>query len=238
MTKINCEARLALSQRQRRFEWQLARDEQTRAAARLVAGRTHDLLNLVQIAKLATLQLEPLCGQEGQEFVADLLKAADDAERSLHELMAVARPDVTVATPTNVGHAAPEAVPRSIEGGARVGAAIDATLAALRPALDVTVHLATSPDACTRCSREELEHLMIGLALDAAEHVSKIELFVRERAIHGEPWIEIVRTTPPLPAGDGFELRTVHAIAERAGGEVAASEGRGAVELIVALPAA
>src|SRR4051794_8145034 len=77
MTKT--EARLALAQRQRRFEWDLARDEQSRAAANLVAGKTHDLFNLVQIVQLASLELAKRCGDAGKEFIDDLLRSAEDA---------------------------------------------------------------------------------------------------------------------------------------------------------------
>jgi hypothetical protein len=216
MTKT--EARLVLAQRQRRFEWELARDEQTRAAARFVAGRTHDLLNLIQIAKLAGLQLETMCGELGKEFIADLLKAGDDASNQLNEMMEVARPDVVIAR------------------GAPVGAAIDAALALMRPAIDVDVHLATSPDTCTLCSAQELEHLVIGLALDAVDAgAERIELFVRERTINNAPWIEVVRSS--ASPDDPFELRAVTAIAEKAGGELATSERRdGGSEIVVALP--
>jgi hypothetical protein len=218
MTKTD--ARLALAQRQRRFEWELAREEQTRAAARFVAGRTHDLLNMVQIAKLASLQLETMCSAQGKEFIDDLLKAAEDAEVQLGELMAVARPDVV------------------IERGAPVGAAIDAALTRLRDAIEVDIHLATSPDTRTRLSAHELEHLLIGLALDVIDgEAGRIELFVRERAIDGKPWIEVVRATSKLPANDTFELRAVTAIANKAGGELATSDRRGGgSELIVSLP--
>ena len=222
MTKT--EARLALAQKQRRFEWELARDEQTRAAARFVAGRTHDLLNMVQIAKLAGMALETMCSDQGKEFVADLLKAAEDAQVQLTELMAVARPDVVLAP------------------GAPVGAAIDAALTHLRQAMEVDIHLATSPDTRTRLTAQELEHLLIGLALDvidaeARPSPARIELFVRERTINNTPWIEVVRTTSKPPANDSFELRTVTAIATKAGGELATSDRRdGGSELVVAVP--
>ncbi|MEO8704608.1 MAG: hypothetical protein ABI867_31425 [Kofleriaceae bacterium] len=213
------EARLVLAQRQRRFEWELARDEQTRAAARMVAGRTHDLLNLIQIVQLATLQLDTMCGSDGKEFIDDLLRAADDSQRSMTELMEAARPEVAITR------------------GDPVGAAVDAALATLRPALAVDIHLALSADTCTRCSARELEHLLIGLVLDVCDEVDHIELFVRERRIGDHPWIEIVRSTDHAPEGDRFELRAVTAIAERAGGELATSERRGGgAELVVALP--
>lgn len=224
MTKT--EARLLLAQRQRRFEWELARDEQTRAAARLVAGRTHALLNVVQIVQLATPHLEASCDETSQVFLADLARAVTAAQAELSELLEVARPD--------------EAIVR----GAPVGAAVASTLDTLRPALDVDIHLATAPDTCTRCTGEELEHLLIGLALEAidrADHPERtpahVELAVRERAIAGAPWIEIVQASTGTRETDQFELRVVSAIAHKRGGEVATSERRGGgVELVVALP--
>lgn len=210
---------LALSQRQRRFEWQLARDEQTRAAGRFVSGKTHDLMNLVQIVQLATLELEQRCEATAKEFLDDLTRAARDTQRSLEDMMAVARPDEVI-------------VP-----GAPVGAAVDAAIGALRPAIAVDIHLATPPDTVTRCTAGELEHILIGLALDLVEDPGPIDLYVRERAIDGKPWIEIVRSSAFVPAGDRFELRAVEAIAKRAGGELAISDRRGGgEELVVALP--
>ena len=217
MTKT--EARLVLSERQRRFEWQLARDEQTRVAAKLVSGKTHDMLNVVQIVQLATLELEKRCDATAREFLDDLMRAANDAQRSLTELMAVARPDETITR------------------GAPVGRAVDAALGLLREAIDVDIHLATSPDSATRCTAAELEHILIGLALDIADDPTRIELTVRERDINGAPWIEIVRASAYVPAGDRFELRAVETIAVRAGGELATSDRRGGgEELVVALP--
>jgi hypothetical protein len=80
------------------------------------------------------------------------------------------------------------------------------------------------------------------MALDVAAIASpteeRVELYVRERAIDGVPWIEIVRSTPAVPEGERFELRVVEAIATKAGGEVTRSDRRGGgEELVVALPA-
>jgi hypothetical protein len=214
---------LMLAQRQRRFEWQLALDEQTRSAAKLVAGRTHDMLNLVQIVQLGTLQLEKLCGPAGEEFIVDLQRAAEDAQHSVRELMAVARPDVIALR------------------GAPVGAAVDAALATLRPAIAVDIHLASPAETATQCTAEELEHVLIGLVLDVIDDPTNIPesiaLLVRERVIDGKPWIEIVRSSDSTPQNDRFELRAVTAIVQRAGGELATSERRGGgAELVVALP--
>ena len=218
MTKTN--ERLALVERQRRFEWQLARDAQTRAAAQFVAGKTHDLLNLVQIVQLASLELAKRCTGGAEEFLADLTKAAGDAQERLTEMMAVARP------------------PDVIERGAAVGAAVTSAVETVRAAstIPVDVHLAVAPDVATRCTTTELQHLIFGLALDAAE-VGAVELFVRERTIDGKPWVEIVRGARDDLAGDRFDLRAVEAIAQKNGGELARSDRRGGgTELVVALP--
>ncbi|HEY0191004.1 MAG TPA: hypothetical protein VGC42_07755 [Kofleriaceae bacterium] len=227
--------RLALVERQRRFEWQLARDAQTRAAAGYVAGKTHDLLNLVQIVQLATLELSRRSTPEAQEFIADLTRAAADAQHQLGELMARARPEERVVA------------------GAPVGAVITAAVETLRAASTIAVdlHLTVEPGVTTRCSAEELEHLIYGLALDAvsaaeqapagdagpADLASPVELFVRSRTIEGKPWLEIVRGARSPIDGERFDLRAVEVIATKNGGELAHSERRdGSTELVVALP--
>lgn len=209
-----------LIQRQRRFEWDLARDEHTRAAAKLVAGKTHDLLNLVQIVKLASGELAKRCDPTGQEFVDDLARAADEAEVELKSLMAIARPD------------------RAVTRGAAVGAAITHAIEELRPSIPIDLHLAIGPDTASALSVEELAHLVFGLALDAVD-APRIELFVRDRTIGDVPWIEIVRGAD-VPAYEGepsFDLRSVELVVTRAGGELSCSERRGGgSELVVALP--
>ena len=229
MTKIN--ERLALVERQRRFEWELAREGYTRAAAQFVSGKTHNLLNLIQIIELAAVELSQREDATTRAVLADLTKAAEDAKRQLTELMAVARPDDRV-------------VP-----GAPVGAAITAAVETVRAAgaIAVDLHLTVRAEVATRCSAAELEHVIYGLALDAvavdpgepaaAGEPSPIELFVRERSIDGKPWLEIVRGARVAPSGDHFDLRAVEAIARRYGGELARSERRGGgTELVVALP--
>ena len=233
MTKIN--ERLALVERQRRFEWRLAREVQTQAAAKFVAGKTHDLLNMVQIVQLASLELSRRCPPDAQEFIVDLRKAAEDAQRQLSELMAVARPEEVIVA------------------GAHVGAAITRAVETVRAASTIAVdlHLAVPPELTTRCSAEELEHLIYGLTLDAAAAEDgeapgtasngaaprPIELFVRERTIDRKPWLEIVRGARVDLAGERFDLQAVEAIAAKNGGELAHSERRGGgTELVVALP--
>src|ERR1700759_1248207 len=103
MTKIN--ERRGLVECQLRFEWRLAREVQTHAAARLVAGKTHDLLNLVQIVQLASLELSRRCPPDAEEFITDLRKAAEDAQHQLAQLMAVARPEEIIMAGAHVGAA-------------------------------------------------------------------------------------------------------------------------------------
>ena len=207
-----------IRQRQRHYEWELARDAHTAAAAKLVAGKTHDLLNLVQIVQLASGELARRCDEPSQEFILDLQRAAVDAQVALVQLMEVARPE------------------RPIVRGVPVGAAITAAIETVRAFVAVDVHLAVAPETATRCMAEDLEHLVIGLALDVVDDVPRIELAVRERTIDGKPWVEIVRGALPRSEGS-FELRVVEAIAARAGGELAVSERRdGEIEVIVALP--
>jgi hypothetical protein len=238
MTKIN--ERLALVERQRRFEWQLARDALTRAAGQFVAGKTHDLLNLVQIVQLASAELSRRCPPDGQEFIADLTRAADDAKHQLAAMMAVARPDEVIVA------------------GAPVGAAITHAVEVVRAASTIAVdlHLTVEPEVTTRCLADELEHLIYGLTLDAvasaeaavaaaeargepaqASVTSPVELFVRVRTIERKPWLEIVRGARAPLDGEHFDLRAVEAIAVKNGGELAHSERRdGSTELVVALP--
>jgi len=217
MTKT--EARLALAQKQRRFEWGLAREEQTRVAAKLVAGKTHDLMNLVQIVQLASNELATRCDPTGVEFIEDLKRAAVDAQTSLTSLMQVARPEHVV------------------ERGPAVGATVTRVLAEIRTAVEVDLHLAVAAETATALGAEQLEHLVIGLALDAAD-APRIELFVRDRTIDGKPWVEIVRGAETAPGTDDFDLRGVELLAKVGGGELARSERRGGgTELVVALPA-
>lgn len=218
-TQNHNDARLALAQRQRRFEWELAREEHTRAAAKLVAGKTHDMMNLVQIVQLASLELEKRCGEDAKEFLEDLIRAAKDAQESLHALMEVARPEQHVVR------------------GPAVGATVTHVVDEIRRAVAVDLHLAVDPDTATALSRDQIEHLVIGLALDASD-AERIEIFVRDRSIDGKPWVEIVRGTEVAIDGDHFDLRAVEQIARRAGGELASSERRGGgTELVVALRA-
>jgi len=216
MTKI--EARFLLSQQQRRFEWELARDEQTRAAGKLVSGKTHDLLNLVQIVQLAAPELSGRSDAFGEELIADIARAARDAYAQLDELMKLARPA------------------RSVVRGAVVAPVIARVLHELADCMagvaDITGEVATALDEAA------LEHLLICLALAKAHHPS-LHLHVRTRPIDGTPWLELVCAEEARGTGvdNEFDRGLVEAIVTRAGGEVAHNERRdGVIELVVALP--
>lgn len=205
-----------LIQRQRRFEWTLARDEQTRVANRLVAGRTHDLLNLIQVVELAVFRLRH-DGVGDEDTLDELTRTAKSAAEQLQKMMNAARPETTITR------------------GAPVAATVMALVSTLREVASFEVHVDVATDTTTRCTAEELDHLLIGLVLDALDQ--RMALTIRERVIEAKPHVEIVRATAKEPDGDGHELRAVTAIVERNGGELATSERRGGgVELIVSLP--
>jgi hypothetical protein len=214
------EALLDIVRRQRHFEWQLARDEQQRAAGLLVAGKTHDLLNLVQIVNLASLELARRSEPSAREFLDDLLRAAEDAKVSLRQLMEISRPE-----------------PQIIRTA--VAPAVAAAIESLREIATPNLQLAIKPDTVTRCTCEEMEHLVIGLVLDVIDLGHDIDLTIRERQIDGRRWVELMRGTAVIPAGERFELRVVEAIAHRGGGELVLSDRRGGgIEVVVALPVA
>ncbi len=209
-------ALLALIQRQRRFEWELARDEQARVATALVGGRTHDLLNLIQVVELAVFRLRH-DGVGAEDTLDELTRTSRSATAQLQAMMAVARPELAIVR------------------GAPVTAAVLAIVPTLCEVANLEVHVDVSMETATRCSTAELEHLLIGLVLDAIDQ--RIALTIRERTIEGRPFVEIVRATSREPDNDRYELKAVNAIAARNGGEVATSERRGGgVERVVALP--
>lgn len=227
MTKTErTRARLVLVENQRRFAWDLARDEYARAAARMVAGRTHDLLGLVQIVQLATPHLAGAVDGDARVFVDDIARAADDAHARLKAMLASARPPRRVTT----GSDAP------LVRGAAVGPVVGRVAGALAEAVDIGVDYAIDVDAATALDEPAVAHLAIGLVLDAAD-APWIELTVRDRTVDGAPWIELVRGTATTVAGDHFDLRLVETLAGRIGGELRHTErAGGGVELVVALP--
>jgi hypothetical protein len=218
MTKTD--ARLALVERQRRYEWTTARAAATTAAAQLVAGKTHDLLNFLQVAQLTAQELlRRSAGADPDELLADLLAAAATAQHGLAAMMAVARPHVVVRP------------------GAPIGPVIDEAVAAVRAAgIEVALTVTAPAALTTRCAADALAHLVIGLGLAAA---GPIDLVVRDRLIAGARWLELVcgGAGDPDALDPPFDLRAVEAIAVEHGGELSHSARRGGgVERIVALP--
>jgi hypothetical protein len=227
---MKTDPRLILVERQRRFEWELARDAQARVAAGIISGRTHDLLNFVQVVQLTAQELGRRHGAEPEvdELLADLMTSADKAHDQLAAMMAAARPAVAIVR------------------GASIGPAIAAAVAAVRgAAIHVELVVTARPEVATPCSATELTHLIIGLALAATSDdearatagAHAIGLEIRERAIDGAQWLELLCGSP-RPVGEApFELRAVEAIVARCGGELSQSERRGGgSESIVALP--
>lgn len=198
----------ALSERRRRYEWQLAQAVQVAAAADFVAGKTHDLANLVQIVQLATAALERHCPPEAQRYLEELSRAGDDAHRSLTALIARARPEPIIVR------------------GDPLGPALAAATAALAP-FTVDLTSTADPATTTRALADDLEQLLVALALAAPPPIA---IRARTRAIAGAPWLELLRACPTAP--DPHELAVLAAIATRAGGEASYSDG----ELAVALP--
>lgn len=220
-------ARLALVEKQRRFAWELAREEYARSAARMLAGKTHDLLNLVQVTQLAAPMLAAVVDGDALIFVDDIARVADDAHAQLTALMAIARPPRRATTGSDA----------RLARGAAVGPAIGRVIGELDAAVEIGVDYAIDVDAATTLDEPALAHLAIGLVLDVAD-APWIELAVRDREIEGAPWIELVRGTSTDIAGDRFDLRLVEAIAARAGGDVTRTDrAGGGLELVVALPA-
>lgn len=209
--------RLALIARQRLFDWQLARDQQSRAAAALVAHRTHDLIGFVQIVRLVSDHILTTADAMSQEFIGDMLLAADKAQVELREILDLARP------------------PKVIERGPPLGPVLEATRASLAPAIALALDMQAPSDACTRCTAIELDYLLTALALDAG--TDAVAVMVRARTLDGQPWIELIRATESEPAGDRADLIGLEALAERRGGEVTRSERRdGGEDLVIALP--
>src|SRR5438445_9638617 len=84
--------RLDLVDRVRRVEREVARDEHARAAAALLRGKAHDLGNLVQVIRIASIEIEKRADERIAELVADLRLAAEQATAVLAALVEVARP--------------------------------------------------------------------------------------------------------------------------------------------------
>ena len=221
MTKTDMSAtrdrhRAELLDRLRRFEWGVAREEAARAARAVLRGRTHDLLNFVQIVDLASRALAPYCTPLGDEIIVDLQRASDDAKVSVRELQALGYVDERAPVRTEVAPVARAAI-------ADARGAV-ATLDAQVLVAD-TVAIAWTP--------EELELVLIAVALDGTRDTA-IELLVRARAIDGRACVELV--CGPLDE-HGLGIQLAAALAARSGGDAAVAERRGGGhEVAIAIP--
>jgi hypothetical protein len=211
------EARLAIVERLHAVELALSRAEHARAAAALVRGKSHALCNAVQIARLASLQLEKRTGPEVKELITDLVAATEQATAVLGELIAAGNAEPPFAT-------------------AAVAPAVRAAVARARPATGATIELACElpDDMHARATASDLEALVLAALLDAAE-TSRIRVVVRARTISGKPYVQLLRSDD---RHEGGVPHLVEVIAAHAGGEASASAGRHGLELAVELPAA
>jgi hypothetical protein len=225
------EARLGLIDRIRRIEHALALEEQARVAAALMKGRSHDLGNLVQIAKLSALEVARRVQQaDVQELVADMTGAAERASKILNEMFAAARPTER----TLIGPAVAQVVRQAVD------------LSRVAVASDVELRIELAESVQTYATSEELEALVMAALLDAAQAV-RVTLLLRERTIDNRRWVELVRLDDRHHLPDGelahmFEphslLHVVAGVAKTAGGEVSLSPGRTGLELAVEIPVA
>jgi hypothetical protein len=224
------EVRAGLVERVRRVELGLARAAIAEEARSLLRGRSHELGNLVQIVKLATLELGRRLGDNQAELIGDLRTTADKASAVLTGLLAAAHPR------------------ERTEPGAKLVPVVRATLDELRPAIAAPIELVVELDAGVRtlATGDELDALVIAAGVEAAA-ATRIELTLRERPIRGKRWIQLLRTddrravsedalaTALAPFGP---LAVVAAVADAAGGAASLSPGRTGPELAVELPPA
>lgn len=223
-TAAMLETRLALTERLQRVALALALDEHARVATALLRNRSHDLGNAVQIVRLAALEIDRRNADEAlAELVHDLRRGAEAATAVLTDMLAATTP-----------------VERS-EAGPPVATAIRAAVELARPAiaavLDLRVEVADA--ARTRATADELEAMAIAIVLDARD-ATRVSIELRERAIQGTPWIELLRSDDrrAVPDDPLAPLHLVQQLVERAGGEVSVAPGRAGLELVVALPVA
>lgn len=231
-TAAMLERRLELVDRVRRTERDLARAEHARAAAALLRDKAHDLGNLVQIIRIASMEIERRADARIAELVADLRRAAEQATAVLAALVEVARPAEQRAA------------------GAAVAPTLRAAIERIRPAITAPIELVVQvgEHVVTTCSAAELETIAIAGLLDVAA-ATRVAITTRERTIGGVRWVEVLRVDDrrgvdelaiatafqPQPAG-GPGLALVRDIVEHAAGEVSLSPGRAGLELAIALP--
>ena len=210
-------ARLAVVHKLHAVELELARAEHARAAAALVRGKVHALGNAIQVARLASLQLEQRCGADVKELIADLVHATEQANIVLSELIMASQPEDTEQV---------SAIAPVVRAAVRLG----------QPAIEAPIELAVelADDVRVRASDAELEALVLALALDAGD-AARVRLHVRARTIGGKHHVQLVRwddrADAALPA-------LVDALATHAGGEASIGAGREGTELAIELPVA
>lgn len=221
-------ARLALIDRIRAVEFRLARAAQAETTLAVLHSHMHTLGNAVQIVDLASAELARHT-HDPDSLVTDIRTAATEARAALGKIGALAQPAPRAAVSTPF---APT-----------VRAALDV----VRPALpiEVAVHdeLLASITRC-RLDADELELLAIAILLDA-HAAPAVSLALRERAIDGASWFELIRhDTRPGAVSLDTELvppsllAVADQLARLGGGELSLAPGRHGHELVVALPSA
>jgi len=208
-------ARLAVVERLHVVELALARAEHARAAAALVRGKVHALGNAIQVARLASLQLEQRCGAEVKELITDLVHATEQANVVLGELIQASHPEEP-------------------ERAAEVAPAVRAAVRLAQPAIAAPIELAIElgDDVRARASETEIEALVLASLLDASD-APRVRLHVRARTIGGKPHVQVLRCDD-RQAGELPAL--VDALAAHAGGEASIGAGRDGLELAIELP--
>lgn len=179
-----------------------------------VRQRLHALGNAVQIVDLASNELLKRMPDEPTGLLADVRNAAKDAHDEVTALLRLA-----LAPPGPGAAFAPT-----------IRNALDMVRASLPLEVALKDELLASTDAC-RLDAEELELLTIATLLEART-ASTIELVLRERAINGRRWFELIRCTDiDLPPTGVLVM-----LASLGDGEVSNAPGRAGHELVIALP--
>jgi hypothetical protein len=221
-------ARLALIERQRRFEWELALAEGHADGVKVARSHAHDLRNLVQVMELGLMVLDRrgvATDGETRELLTELLTTMVRGKAIVAE--------ITGPRPS-----------RERVGRAEIAEVIDATIARVRPALPAAVELVVDskidPAARTTCTADELDAVIARAILDAPAVLAghgRVALTIRTRRIEGAPWLELIRTDDVLAPEGTLALAVIGVVAARVGGEVSVSSTRDdGGELVIALP--
>lgn len=139
----------------RRLEAELVHTERLDAIGRLASGVAHDFNNLLTIISAEAEALADVAPAEAREDAHALLEAAGRAGALTRNLLAFA------------------VAPGSDAGTTEVRAALDSVVTRLRRFAggDVRVDLEVAPDleACVRMHPDELEHVLVNLAVNARD---------------------------------------------------------------------